>query len=85
VGDADNKQRLQIRKGLTMPWNEDVASIAREIGMSTSWIYKAVSGRTIPFIRIGGKLRFNIDEVWSHLANHRPKKRGRPANGGNNA
>lgn len=64
-----------------MQWKETVKSIAIELGKSKSWVYRAANKREIPFIQIGGALRFNINEVWEHLANQRPKKRGRPRKG----
>ncbi len=64
-----------------MDWKETVESIAVELGKSTSWVYKATSTGILPCIHIGGGLRFNKEEVWAHLADQRPKKRGRPCKG----
>lgn len=64
-----------------MQWRETPKSMAPELGKSISWVYKAAKSGIIPFRMVGGFLRFNKEEVWAHLANQRPKKRGRPRKG----
>ncbi len=80
-GDAGLSRHLQVKQGLTMQWRETPKTIAPEVGKSISWVYKAVKSGLLPFRRVGGSLRFNKEEVWAHLANQRPKKRGRPRKG----
>ena len=64
-----------------MQWKETVESIAVELGKSKSWVYRAAKIGGIPCISVGGTPRFDKEEVWAHLANQRPKKRGRPRKG----
>jgi excisionase family DNA binding protein len=50
----------------------DVKDVARFLGASTSWVYKAAERSTLPAVRIGAMLRFEpkaIRDFVTTLAN----------------
>ena len=44
-----------------------VEEIAELFQISTSTIYRWVHKREIPFVKLGGKLRFSPDEIWEFI------------------
>lgn len=44
-----------------------VEEIAELFQTSTSTIYRWVHKREIPFVKLGGKLRFSQDEIQEHI------------------
>lgn len=45
--------------------------LASYLGVSKSTIERLVRGRKIPFYRIGGSVRFSIDEVMAYIQKNR--------------
>ena len=39
-------------------------------GLSTSWLYKRSAERSIPILKVGGKVLLDIDEFSQWLRNH---------------
>ena len=68
--------------GLT-PFAVDATEAAKDIGMSVAWLRKDRNDkRLIPFLRIGGRYRYNLDRVREAVARleeggSRPKTRAR--------
>jgi excisionase family DNA binding protein len=46
----------------------DVAGLAKHLGVSEDWVYKAVQRREIPFTRVARRLRFTRAHVEQILA-----------------
>lgn len=46
----------------------DVKDVARFLGASTSWVYKAAERNTIPAVRIGTMLRFEPKAIRDFVA-----------------
>jgi len=46
--------------------------VAEHLGVSQSCVRKHVWKKTIPFLKIGGAVRFNLSEVEAHFRGDRP-------------
>lgn len=53
---------MRIRESLV-----GVNEVASYLGVSVSWVNKAVAARTLPVIRVGRNLRFRLSDIERHL------------------
>lgn len=49
----------------------DAKAAASYLGMSQAWIRKQVSGKTLPYLKIGRSVRFKLEDLSAYVEAHR--------------
>lgn len=58
--------------------------LVRQLGFSIPWLYKMVRLRRIPYFKVGGALRFDLDEIERWLQEQRNCGEKKVSNKGEN-
>jgi excisionase family DNA binding protein len=57
-----------------------VVEVAKRLGVSEEWVYRAVSEGRIPSVRVGATVRFQLSDVEDFIKANRsgePRRRGK--------
>lgn len=64
----------QLERNVARLWT--VGDVAEYLGVSNSWVYKAVSGNVLPVRRVGALLRFDPEAITSFATGASPVRGG---------
>jgi excisionase family DNA binding protein len=67
--DSDGNAQQRTRRAIEPLWN--VADTARYLGLTNKGVYGLAERRVLPSIKVGGRLRFDPDDVAEWVRQHR--------------